>query len=121
MPSDRIYITGGFNGTECMNSVEMYDSDTNQWSLITPMRSRRSGVSCITYHGCLFVIGEGVVSPFSSFTFSGIHTIHTFSECHLTLALSTPPPFALLHQYPLLLQAASTASLACAAARSSTL
>lgn len=46
-----------------MNSVEMYDLDTNQWSLITPMRSRRSGVSCITYHGCLYVVGESCSAP----------------------------------------------------------
>ncbi|KAI8422354.1 hypothetical protein MSG28_006215 [Choristoneura fumiferana] len=35
---------------ECMNSVEVFDPDTNQWTNLAPMRSRRSGVSCIAYH-----------------------------------------------------------------------
>lgn len=56
--SDKIYITGGFNGQECMNTAEVYDPNFNQWTLITPMRSRRSGVSCIAYHGQIYVIGK---------------------------------------------------------------
>lgn len=55
---DKIYITGGFNGHECLNSAEVYDPDTNQWSMIAPMRSRRSGVSCISYHSHVYVIGN---------------------------------------------------------------
>lgn len=50
MDIDKIYITGGFNGQECMNSGEVYDPETNQWTNLTAMRSRRSGVSCIAYH-----------------------------------------------------------------------
>lgn len=40
-----------------MHSAEVYDPVINQWSLISPMRSRRSGVSCIAYHGQVYVIG----------------------------------------------------------------
>lgn len=40
-----------------MHSAEVYDPETNQWTMINPMRSRRSGVSCISYHGHVFVIG----------------------------------------------------------------
>lgn len=54
---DKIYITGGFDGHDCMNTAEVYDPATNQWTMITAMRSRRSGVSCISYHGCIYVIG----------------------------------------------------------------
>jgi len=54
---DKIYITGGFDGHDCMNTAEVYDPSTNQWTMITAMRSRRSGVSCISYHGCVYVIG----------------------------------------------------------------
>lgn len=49
--ADKIYITGGFNGQECMNTAEVYDPETNQWTLLPNMRTRRSGVSCISYHG----------------------------------------------------------------------
>lgn len=64
----RIYITGGFNGQECMNTAETYNADTNEWTLIPPMQTRRSGVSCITYHNCLYVIGgfNGLVRMNSS-------------------------------------------------------
>lgn len=40
-----------------MHSAEVYDPEINQWSLINPMRSRRSGVSCAAYHGHVYVIG----------------------------------------------------------------
>lgn len=40
-----------------MHSAEVYDPETNQWTMINPMRSRRSGVSCIAYHGHVYVIG----------------------------------------------------------------
>lgn len=56
--ADKIYITGGFDGHDCMNTAEVYDPNTNQWTMITAMRSRRSGVSCISYHGCVYVIGK---------------------------------------------------------------
>lgn len=36
----------------------MYDPETNQWTIIAPMRSRRSGVSCIAYHNHVYVIGN---------------------------------------------------------------
>ena len=47
--SDRIYICGGFNGSECLGHAECYDPRANQWTMLTPMRSRRSGVGVIAY------------------------------------------------------------------------
>ncbi|CAB0002417.1 unnamed protein product, partial [Nesidiocoris tenuis] len=35
----------------------VYDPELDAWSLIAPMRSRRSGVSCVAYHGAIYVIG----------------------------------------------------------------
>ena len=52
-----MYIVGGFNGQECMNSAEYYEPSANQWSLITPMRNRRSGVGLIAYHDYIYAIG----------------------------------------------------------------
>ncbi|KAI8422351.1 hypothetical protein MSG28_006213 [Choristoneura fumiferana] len=59
----KIYITGGFNGQECMNSVEVFDPDTNQWTNLAPMRSRRSGVSCIAYHNKVYDPGTNTWAP----------------------------------------------------------
>ena len=53
----KIYIAGGYNGSECIRTAEVYDPVTDQWTAIAPMRSRRSGVSCIAYHGSVYAIG----------------------------------------------------------------
>lgn len=42
--TDRVYICGGFDGQECLQTAEYYNPITNQWTMIQPMRSRRSGV-----------------------------------------------------------------------------
>ena len=55
---DRVYIVGGFNGTECMNTAECYNPDTNQWTGIAPMRSRRSGIGIIAHRNQIFAIGK---------------------------------------------------------------
>jgi len=54
--SDKIYICGGFNGQECMNSAEYFDPKTNQWTIIAPMRNRRSGVGVIAYHNSIYAL-----------------------------------------------------------------
>lgn len=54
--ADRIYICGGFNGQECMNSAEYFDPKTNQWTMIAPMRNRRSGVGVIAYHNSIYAL-----------------------------------------------------------------
>jgi hypothetical protein len=53
---DRIYICGGFNGQECMNSAEYFDPKTNQWTMIAPMRNQRSGVGVIAYHNSIYAL-----------------------------------------------------------------
>lgn len=55
---DRIYICGGFNGQECMNSAEYFDPKTNQWTMIAPMRNRRSGIGLIAYHNSIYAMFE---------------------------------------------------------------
>lgn len=40
-----------------MNSVEVYDTLTNQWSFIPHMISARSGVSLIAFKNTLYAIG----------------------------------------------------------------
>jgi len=44
MYADRVYICGGFDGQECLQTAEYYNPVTNQWTMIQPMHSRRSGV-----------------------------------------------------------------------------
>ena len=52
-----VYISGGFNGHECLQTAEYYNPQTNQWTLVAPMNSRRSGVSIIAHDGFIYAIG----------------------------------------------------------------
>lgn len=53
----KIFISGGFNGQECLSSAEYYDPATNTWTMIAPMRNRRSGVGVVAQGGCLYAVG----------------------------------------------------------------
>ncbi|GFO21308.1 kelch-like protein 10 [Plakobranchus ocellatus] len=53
----KVFICGGFNGQECLNTAEYFDPVTSQWTLITSMNNRRSGVGVIAYNGCLYALG----------------------------------------------------------------
>lgn len=52
----QVYICGGFNGAECLSTAECYNPVTNQWTLIAPMGSRRSGIGVITYANHVFAV-----------------------------------------------------------------
>jgi len=55
--SDRVYIAGGFNGQECLNTAECYDPFTRQWTMIAPMRNRRSGIGVIAHGRFVYAVG----------------------------------------------------------------
>lgn len=40
-----------------MNSAEYYTPETGEWTLITNMNSRRSGVGVIAYNECIYALG----------------------------------------------------------------
>jgi len=53
----KVYIAGGFNGQECLNTAEYYEPTTRQWTMIVPMRNRRSGIGVIAHDGCVYAVG----------------------------------------------------------------
>lgn len=55
--SGKVYICGGFNGHECLSTAEAYDPFTNQWTLLEPMRNRRSGIGVIAYKDEIYALG----------------------------------------------------------------
>ncbi|KDQ71564.1 Kelch-like ECH-associated protein 1 [Zootermopsis nevadensis] len=57
--NDKIYVAGGRDGKnkKYLNSVEVYDPDTNRWTFVAPMHYRRTVHSCVAFHGCLYVLG----------------------------------------------------------------
>ena len=48
---DHIYAMGGFDGHVRQNTAERYNTETNQWSFISPMVQQRSDASASTMNG----------------------------------------------------------------------
>lgn len=53
----KLYIAGGFDGTSCLMSAEMYDPLSDQWTVLAAMSIRRSGVSLVACDDRVFAIG----------------------------------------------------------------
>lgn len=52
----QIYICGGFNGVQCLETCEFYDPELDQWTAITQMNSLRSGLGVTTYAGKIYAV-----------------------------------------------------------------
>lgn len=60
LSSSQIYICGGFDGEESLQTAECYDPETNQWTMIASMGTQRSGLGVIAYVGQIYVVsGSG--------------------------------------------------------------
>ena len=53
----KIYIAGGFDGAACLDSAEIYDPAVDQWTMLTDMTSRRSGVVLVALQKELIALG----------------------------------------------------------------
>ncbi|CAF1155091.1 unnamed protein product [Adineta ricciae] len=54
---DKMYIIGGFDGTECFNSCRMFHLINRTWSEIAPMNERRCYVSVAYLNGLIYAMG----------------------------------------------------------------
>ena len=61
--SGHLYITGGYDGQDCLSSVELFDPSTNRWSAVTSMRQRRCGHGLVSHDGMLYAVGGLVHGP----------------------------------------------------------
>ena len=52
-----LYVGGGFDGHTCLRSVEMFNPLTAQWTTMTQLLSRRSGVCLVTLHDSVVALG----------------------------------------------------------------
>lgn len=52
----QIYICGGFDGTWCLQTAECYNPETEQWTTIAEMTSRRRGVAVIAYRNQIYAV-----------------------------------------------------------------
>lgn len=58
-----IYVVGGYasdsvEGPMQLNTVERYDTLTEQWSFVRPLNCRRSALSCVTLDQRIFALGK---------------------------------------------------------------
>ncbi|KRZ35453.1 Influenza virus NS1A-binding -like protein [Trichinella pseudospiralis] len=53
----KIYVIGGCDGWEKLNTVEVYDPTSNKWTMIAPMTTPRRACGAAVMNGKLFVVG----------------------------------------------------------------
>jgi len=53
-----IFVMGGYDGTNQLNTVERYDVETDTWSFSASMRHRRSALGVTALHGRIYVMGK---------------------------------------------------------------
>lgn len=57
--NNHIYVMGGYDGTNQLNTVERYDVETDSWTFISSMRHRRSALGVTTHQGRIYALGMG--------------------------------------------------------------
>ena len=53
----NICAVGGYNRSDCLSTMEVYDPDSNTWSVATPMNSRRGRCSAASLNGYIYCFG----------------------------------------------------------------
>jgi len=53
----KVYICGGFDGTSSLNSVEMFEPETDEWTMISSMEKHRSAAGVVVLDGQIYAIG----------------------------------------------------------------
>uniref|UniRef100_A0A4W3JX28 Influenza virus NS1A binding protein b n=1 Tax=Callorhinchus milii TaxID=7868 RepID=A0A4W3JX28_CALMI len=52
-----LYVVGGAESWNCLNTVERYNPDNNTWTLVSPMNMARRGAGVAVYDGKIFAVG----------------------------------------------------------------
>lgn len=61
---DTIFVLGGHNERQILNSVEFFDSVAHTWKEFTPLRHVREGLNAVVFEGKLYAIGGLSVTGF---------------------------------------------------------
>lgn len=84
----QIYICGGFDGENSLQTAECYDPETDQWTVIASMGTQRSGLGVVAYVGHIYVV-SGTFSFLNPFSNPDL----THSGCSFSRYLSKVNPF----------------------------
>lgn len=52
-----LYVIGGFDGTNYLSDVDVYDPLTNCWTSVSPLNETRSAASVAVMKGRIFALG----------------------------------------------------------------
>merc|ERR1712050_36702 len=53
----KLYLCGGYNGVQCLSSVECFDPSISQWQRLSPMSMRRESAAIAVVARCLLIFG----------------------------------------------------------------
>ena len=56
---DGLYVLGGYNGKEYLNSVQRYDYFSQNWSTMRPMNSSRGTFASLVSQNCNYIYAIG--------------------------------------------------------------
>lgn len=54
-----IYVAGGFDGSRRHTSMERYDPNIDQWSMLGDMQTAREGAGLVVASGLIYCLGMG--------------------------------------------------------------
>jgi len=74
-----VYIAGGCQGREALNTCEVYNPVTNEWQLMPSLKVPRMSASMVCCEGRLYVLGGVSYSP-SSCKWSRVLSVETFDS-----------------------------------------
>ncbi|KAI4826825.1 hypothetical protein KUCAC02_030256 [Chaenocephalus aceratus] len=69
----KVYVCGGYNGHRSLSTAECYDPDFNQWTLISAMRTSRSGLGVAAYRNRIYAVGGTMNVDLS------LHTVEAYN------------------------------------------
>lgn len=55
--NDKLYVCGGYNGINSLNTVECYLPEKDEWYIITSMQKHRSAGGLIAYKDHIYALG----------------------------------------------------------------
>lgn len=58
--ADMIYVAGGFDGSRRHTSMERYDPNIDQWSMLGDMQTAREGAGLVVASGLIYCLGKEV-------------------------------------------------------------
>jgi len=91
-----IYVVGGGDGREWLNSAEVFDPKRNRWSTIASLKIKRWKCGLVSLGGFIYAIG-GMDSPKAGSWGCPLNSVERYSPCKKALLVPLTP-LSLHHQ-----------------------